>query len=237
MRERPLATVPHPVLVLLTLGFCAQLLWHFSHPAPAPAAVSLPQAPAQATLQLLSLGEPVALSKLTLLYVQSFDDQPGVSAPFRRLDFERVQNWLALSLQLDPRGQYPLFLASRVYGEAGDPVKQRMMFNFVYREFFADPNRRWDALANAALMTRHRLMDLPKAELYAQAIREKATGAEVPDWAKQMDILMLADMQEYDRALKLLDELIASGQITDVHELQFLKERRASIFSLSSAGH
>jgi len=229
MRARSINSVPKPALLLLAMALCAQIMWHVSHPAAAPTAARLPPTPTLAALQLASLGEPLALSKLLLLYVQSFDDQPGVPAPFRQLDFERVRNWLELTLKLDPRGQYPLFLASRVYGETGDAVKQRVMMEFVYRQFFVDPNRRWSSLANAALTTRHRLNDLPTAERYAQALREKATGADVPHWANQMDIFMLADMQQYQRARQLLDQLIASGQITDARELQFLQERRDKI--------
>ncbi len=229
MPVRPLSTVPKPVLLLLMLGLCAQLLWHFSHPPERPDAANLPPTPSLPALQVLSLGEPIALSKLLLLYVQSFDDQPGLQAAYHQLDFKRVQNWLALSLQLDPLGRYPLYLASHVYGETGDPVKRRQMYDFVYRQFFADPNRRWEALANAAIMARHRLDDLPLAEQYAQALRERATGAIVPDWAKQMDIFMLADLQEYDQALALLDGLLHSGQITDAAKLRFLQERRAEI--------
>ena len=231
MRERSLSAVPKPALLLLAAGLCAQLLWHFSHP-PAPAtAASLPAAPSLSAVQLASLGEPIALSKILLLYVQGFDDQPGVQAPFRRLDFERVTGWLGLTLQLDPRGQYPLFLASRVYGEVGDPVKQRIMAEFVYQAFSANPNQRWDALANVAITTRHRIGDIVRAERYARALREQATGPDVPDWARQMDIFMLADMHDYERALQLLDGLIQGGQISDINELRLLRERRERIAS------
>jgi len=235
MVVRPLATVPKPVFLLLALALCAQLLWHFSHPPSPPNADSLPPTPSLTALQLVSLGEPIALSKLLLLYVQSFDDQPGVHAAFGQLDFKRVQSWLELTLQLDPRGQYPLFLASHVYGESGEPAKQRMMGAFIYRQFFADPNRRWESLANSAIRIRHRLDDLAQAEVYAQAIREHATGTNVPDWAKQMDIFMLADLQKYDQALTLLDELLHSGQITDAAELRFLQDRRAQ-FAAAAQG-
>ena len=226
MRERPVSAVPKTALLLLALGLCAQLWWHFSHPRAPAAASSLPIAPSLESARLASLGEPIALSKLLLLYVQGFDDQPGVQAAFRQLDFERVKNWLGLTLQLDPRGQYPLFLASRVYGEVGDPARQRIMAEFVFQQFSVDPNRRWDALANVAITTRHRMNDLVSAERYARALREQTTSPEVPDWARQMDIFMLADMQQYPRALQLLDGLIQGGDISDVNELRFLRERR-----------
>jgi hypothetical protein len=236
MRVRPSSSVPKPVWLLLAVGLCAQLTWHLTHPPETPNAALLPPSPSLTTMRLVSLGEPLTVSRLLLLYVQSFDDQPGVTAAFWNLDYARVQHWLDLSLQLDPRGQYPLYLASHVYGETSDTIKKRMMYNYVYNAFFDDPNQRWEPLANAAIMTRHKLHDLPKAEQYARAIREKATGPTVPDWAKQMDIFMLADLQQYDKALGLLDALISSGQIGDAGELQFLKDRRTAIAVLAGSG-
>jgi hypothetical protein len=140
-----------------------------------------------------------------------------------------LQKWLTLVLQLDPPGQYPLFAASRIYGEVPDPAKQRAMYDFVYQQFFVDPNHRWQWLANAAVMSKHHLHDLPRARLYAQAIRQYATGKDVPSWAKQMEIFILEDMNEYDSARVLLGGLLRSGQITDPHEMRFLEERMAKI--------
>ena len=229
MQVRPLSAVPKPAMLLLALGLCAQLCWYFSHPPTRPSPENLPQPPSLAALQLASLGEPIGLSKILLLYLQSFDDQPGVSAAFRKLDYPRMQTWLELTLQLDPAGQYPLFLASHIYGGITDPVKQRQMFNFVYQQFFIDPNRRWESLAFAAITTEHKLNDLAQAQKYAQALRLYTTASTVPDWAKQMDIFMLEDMAQYKQASTILTALLASGQITDKYELVFLNERLEQI--------
>lgn len=237
MHERPISAVPKPALLLLALALAAQALWHFSHPLPAARADNLPPPPPLSSLELAGFGEPIALAKALMLYLQAFDNQAGIGIPYRYLDYDRLQKWLALVLQLDPPGQYPLFAASRVYGEVRDPAKQRAMFDFVYRQFFLDPNRRWKWLANAAVMSKHRLHDLPRARLYAQAIRLYATGKEVPNWAKQMEIFILEDMNEYDSARILLGGLLRSGQITDPHELRFLEERLDKIETKENSAH
>jgi len=231
MRERPISTVPKPALVLLVLAFSAQLLWHFMQPAQVAKAENLMAPPSLSAMRLASFGEPIALSKIAMLYVQAFDIQAGVHFSFQQLDYAQVEAWLDRSISLDPRSQYPLFAASQLYGEINNDAKQRRMFDFIYRQFLIDPNHRWKALAHAATLARHRLNDLALAQKYAQAIRLYATAPEVPSWAKQMDIFLLEDMNELDRAKILLGGLLQSGQISDTHEFKFLEQRLAALES------
>ena len=85
------------------------------------------------------MGEPVAMAQLTALYLQAFDNQPGISIPFKDLDYARVIQWLARTIDLDPLGQYPLLLASQVYLQVPDPARQRLMSEFVREQFLLDP--------------------------------------------------------------------------------------------------
>lgn len=225
MAQRPLSAVPKSVLLLLALALAAQLLWHATRPPLQAAAQALPPAPPIAMLQLAALGEPVALSKLVMLYLQSHDDQPGVRLGWRTLDYGRVRDWLARALALDPRAQYPLLAASEVYGAVNDQARVRLMLDFVYASFEADPQRRWPWLAHAALVARHRLHDVSLARRYAQAIRLRAGGPGVPAWAREMEIFMLEDMNELDSARALIGALLHDGRITDPHELAFLARR------------
>ncbi|MES2126229.1 MAG: hypothetical protein V4463_03065 [Pseudomonadota bacterium] len=223
MAQRPLASVPRPVLALLALALAAQLAWHAGQDAPRGHAAALPPAPSAAALQLASLGEPTAMSKLLMLYLQSHDDQAGVRIAWRELDYTRVRDWLAGALALDPRGQYPLLAASEVYGAVADPARQRLMLDFVYQQFARDPDRRWPWLAHGALVAKHRLHDLPLARQYARAIRLQAPAA--PPWARELEAFVLEDMNELEAARAVIGGLIASGQVHDPHELRFLERR------------
>ena len=216
---------PRAVLLAVLLALTAQLLWQASRPIVHARAQDLPPAPALATLQLAALGDPVALSRATMLYVQGFDEQAGISIAWRDMDYRKIIVWLQRVLDLDPRGQYPLLAASEVYGAVTDPAHARLMLDFVYARFAEDPNHRWPWLAHAALVARHRLHDLPLARRYAAAIRQQATGANVPPWARELEVFIAEDMNELDSARALIGGLLRSGQITDPHELQFLSER------------
>jgi hypothetical protein len=159
------------------------------------------------------------------LYLQAFDNQPGISIPFADLKYDVVQTWLKRILELDPHTQYPLLMASQLYGQVPDEAKQRQMLAFVYEEFLLDPDHRWPWLAHAVIMARHRLHDLPLALRYAKALTQHATGPRVPGWAKQMQIFLLEDMGEYEAAKTLLGGLLASEAVKDPHELHFLFDR------------
>jgi hypothetical protein len=226
MAERAISTVPGFVLGLLAVALAAQLALKTAEPQPAATVLDLPEPPPRAALQLAAMGEPIATANLLSLYLQAFDTQPGISIPFRDLDYVKVEAWLTRILALDPAGQYPLMMASQVYGQVlPDPKKQRQMVEFVYRQFLVDPDRRWRWLAHAAIMAKHRLKDPELALHYARALAEHATGPSVPDWAKQMHIFVLEDMGEMETAKILLGGLLVSGTITDSHEIHFLTER------------
>lgn len=223
--QKPLTAVPRSVWLLLLLALLLQVGWQASRPPQRAQAQALPPPPSTAALRLAALGEPVALARLTMLYVQGFDEQPGVSVGWRQLDYLTVTGWLQRVLDLDPRGQSPLLAASQVYGAVGDPVRTRQMLEFVHARFAEDPNRRWPWLAHAALVAKHRLHDLPLARRYARDIRLQATGGDVPPWAHELEAFIAEDMNQLASARALIGGLLQSGRITDPRELQFLEER------------
>ncbi len=225
MSQRAIAGVPRGVLALLALGLAAQIGLKATAPPPRTAAEDLPPAPSIAALRLASFGDPVALGKTLMLYLQAFDYQSGSKVPYRDLDYARLEAWLARILELDPRGQYPLLAASRLYAEVPVEAKQRSMIEFVYRQFLLDPDRRWPWLAHATAIAKHRLHDLPLALRYARAIQRYAVADNVPLWAKQMEIFILEDMNELETARLIIGGYLQSGTVKDPAELRFLDER------------
>jgi len=217
--------VPTAILVLLGASLALQIAWRASERVGTLAAEDLPPAPRPAALKLGALGEPQALARLTMLYLQAFDYRSGNRLPYQKLDYDRLIAWLDAIVELDPRSQYALFSAARIYAEVDDPVRERKMLEFIYRRFLEDPGRRWPWLAHAALLAKHRLKDLALARRFASAIDRLATGPDVPGWAKQMEIFILEDMNELDAARVLIGGLLASGRITNPEELRFLDER------------
>lgn len=214
---------PRWLLALLGGALIAQLLTATWRPLQYRHAAELAPAPPARVLRGLALGEPELLSTAVVLHLQAFDDQPGISIPFRELDYDRTSAWLDRALALDPHNDYALLLAAQVYAQVPDPGRQRVMLDFVHRAFLADPNRRWRWLAHAAIIARHRLHDDVLSLQYAREIAMHARAA--PGWARQMHIFLLEDLGEREQARILLGGLLASGAVSDPAEIRFLTGR------------
>lgn len=226
---RPLAKLPRSLIVFVVLTLSTQIVWHrwavmthVNHQA-------LPIAPSFEGLQVLAIGDVEVTAKLIMLWLQAFDNQPGISLPLQALDYARLDNWLQLISDMDKRSQYALFSASYIYSAVANTEKQRRVFDFIERNFKQQPNTRWRWLAHAAIMAQHRLHDNQLALHYARLLRQYATGKEVPSWAQQMEIGILETNGEYESAKLLIGGLLSEQKITDKHELAFLNDRLKSI--------
>ncbi len=224
-QERPVSVVPRPVLLLLILALVLQVSWHYQQPEPVATATSLAAPPAQPVLELIGMGDSAALSRLLMLRLQAFDNQPGISIPFLRLDYEKVVNWLEGIARLDPKSQYPYLAAARVYAEVQDQDKKRRMLDFVHNGFLENPDVQWPAMAHVVFIAKHRLHDLDLALRYARDIRMSLTESEAPSWVRQMELFVLEDLGDLESARILLGGFLESGIIKDEQEFRFLKER------------
>lgn len=213
---------PWPVVALLIASLSAFAAIQATRPPDVARGSALPAPPPVPLARVAAMGEPIALAQLAALYLQAFDNQPGISIPFRELDYARVIAWLEAMLALDPASHYPLLLAAQVYSQVPDPARQEAMLEFVARQFAADPERRWRWLAHAAIVARHQLNNLPLALRYARGLQSVRTA---PPWARQMHVLLLSDMGEREAAQVLLGGLLDSGELTDPREIRFLLER------------
>ena len=234
--QRPLAAVPLWLWAALAACLGVQIATQAMRPPPAATASDLPPAPRAGALRAASLGEPAAIARLAMLYLQAFDLGAGNARPYQQLDFTVLAGWLRAILDTDPRSAYPLFAAARIYAEVDDPARCRAMLAFVHQAFLQDPNRRWPWLAHAALLAKHRLKDLPLARRYAADLERLTSDPDVPIWAKQMQIFILEDMNELEAAKILLGGLLDTGHLQDPSERRFLEEKLKELERRISSG-
>lgn len=223
--ERPVSALPAWLPWSLALALLAQVMLALAPETRQRNASDLPPPPSGPVLRAAALGEPAALSRLAMLWLQSFDSGSTNQTAYRDLDYGRLTGWLGAIQDADPRSHYPLFAAARIYAEVPDPARARQVLEFVHREYLKAPQKRWPALAHGALLAKHRLQDLPLARRYAAAMRAVAQDPAVPLWAKQMEVFILEDMNELEAAKVMLGGLLESGRLRDPEEVRFLRQR------------
>lgn len=223
--ERPLGAVPMAVLAAFIALLAFQVACDRIARMDIAASDTLQPPPDQRIVRIAALGEPAPLARMLTLRLQAQDYRSGSRSPYQRLDYAALEAWLATLLDLDPRAQYPLLLASRVYSDVPDEDKQRRMLAFVEREFAKDPDRRWPWLAQATIVAKHRLRDLPLARRYAHTLQAGVHPDGVPLWARQMEVFILEDMNEFDAARIMLGGMLKEGGISDQDELRFLERK------------
>ena len=229
--QRPLRDVPRYVLVALVILGASQLALKSVTPLAQSNVRELGAPPSALALRVRAMGEESVYARLLVLFLQAHDTQPGLSIPLRELNYEYVLAWLGAAQALDTRTQLPLLVAARVYAAVSDEPRRRAALAFLEEQFLIAPNERWRWLAEAAIMAKHRLNDLPLALRLARLIRTYATAKQVPFWAKDIDIVVLEDMGELEAAKIFIGGLLATGHIDDPTEIRFLTERLARLES------
>ena len=223
--QRPFSNIPKPIVIVFLVGLSLQTISHVLLLQDTVKVEKLKSPPKANILSIASLGEPEVLAKILMLWLQAFDNQPGISIPFSRLDYDKLESWLELIIKLDPKSNYALLAASRIYTEVPDPNKQKKMMELVYRHFLENPKKNWPWLAHITIVAKHRLKDYELALKYAHVLSDTKLSSDVPAWARQLEFIVLEDMGELETIRILAGGLIQNKLISDPKELRWLEQR------------
>lgn len=214
-----------------------QLAWASQRPPPMARAEDFSAPPSLAVLRLAALGDGIALARMVMLWVQNFDNQPGLAVPFRQLNYDTLSRWLERILTLDPRSDYPLHAAWNFYSPVGDKQKSMRMFTFLHERFLESPKNRWRWLALAAVNAHHRWGEQERALAALNDIHDKARQGDLPAWARGVHLSILHKRGELDSARQLVGGLLYNGEITDPGELHYLKGWLEKLEAEATPGH
>ncbi len=213
-------TLLHGFLILILLA--SQITLKNTVPLQANPIQALPK-PNTPVLELLTLGDKTALSYGLLLWLQQADYRSGTSLTYQELDYPRLIEWLHAIQAINTHTQYPQLLATRLWSYVPDDAKSKQMLDYVERAFVENPVR-WRWLAEATTIAKHRLEDLNLALEYAQTLAAHA-HPNTPYWAKDLRIILLEDLNEFESAELLIGALLSSGEIKDPYEINYLEHK------------
>lgn len=222
---QPLRTVPWILWCALLAMAAAQIAVIRESPPPRARAQDLRPPPPQIALAAAAMGDPATLGKALMLRLQAFDNQPGISIPFRDLDYDAVVAWLDAVVALDPRARYPHFSAANIYAAVNDKERQRTAALWVRDKFVERPAERWEEMARAAVVAHHYIEDIPLSLELARLLREKLKDGEAPNWVLDMEAFFAANSGEYEVAARILRHRLESGGVTTPEEFLLLRTR------------
>ena len=224
--ERPINQLPRPLLWGFALILAGQLLHHKTSQQQIEAGYQALSNPLQAsTYRGISMGSDKLLGYLLAIRLQLHDNQMGRHFSYGRIDYHRLVDWLEQIRGLNPRSEYPMLLASRVYSQTQDKGRLRLMLDFIERTFEDDPQLHWRRLAEASVLAKHQLGDLNLALRFAEKLAQLPGSVIMPDWARDIRFLLLAEMNEFESAVAIIQALLQSGAIIDPDERRFLESK------------
>lgn len=224
--ERPIRLLPRSLLLLFASVLALQLAYHHANrrlleadyrPLAEPAAAQIYRAAAAGSQQLLG--------HLLAIWLQLHDNQAGRHFRYSLIDYDRLVAWLERITSIAPGTEYPMLLASRVYSHTDSEPRLRKVIAFIERHFQTDPQRHWRRMAEACLLAKHRVGDLELALRLARQLAAQPASVEMPHWARDFEFLLLAELNEFESAIAIIEALLQSGAIRDNDERRFLGEK------------
>jgi len=222
--ERPLLSLPRPLLCAFLLLLGLQVFYHHVDRQRIGSAYrALGEPFSLEVYRGLAMGSEQLFGYLLALRLQLHDNQAGQHFRYQVLDYELLVDWLDRASDLSEGTEYPLLLASRVYTATGDRAQLRRILEFIERRFDDNPQLHWRRLAEASVIARHQLDDLQMALDMAQKLARQPASVDMPRWARDLEFLLLAELNELEAAIAIISALLQSDAVRDPDELRFLQ--------------
>ncbi|MEM7565367.1 MAG: hypothetical protein AAF353_20380 [Pseudomonadota bacterium] len=224
--ERAFGELPRPLIIGFVLLFAAQLLFHKQtvqsldvdyRPLPSPLNASVYQG--------ISMGSHGLIGHLEAIRLQLHDNQLGRHFSYNRMDYAVLVDWLETISDISPDNEYPLILASRIYSSTPEPEQLLRLIGFIESRFDQNPQLYWRRMTEAALIAKHQLNDLELALKLAEQVAIQPESIEMPHWARDFRFLLLAELNQLESAIAIIQALLETNSIQDPDELRFLNEK------------
>ncbi len=224
--ERPLKSLPRVLLLGFAMLFFMQLFYHHAERALLEARYRpLSQPMSVNAYRGAAMGSEKLLGYLLAIRLQLHDNQAGQHFRYSLIDYDVLVAWLDNISDIDTGTEYPMLLASRIYTQTGSPERLIKMLGFVERRFDDNPQLHWRRLAEASVIAKHKLGDLGLALAFAQKLSAQPESVVMPRWVRDLEFLLLADLNEFESAIAIIQALLQSNSITDPDEKRFLQEK------------
>jgi hypothetical protein len=173
----------------------------------------------------IAMGSEQLLGYLLAVRLQLHDSQAGRHFVYSQIDYGVLIDWLEQITLTSTGTEYPMLLASRVYTTTRNQQRLRLILDFIQRRFEDDPELHWRRLAEASVIAKHRLADLELALKLAEKIANQPAHLKIPPWARDIQFLLLAELNELESAIAIIQSLLQTNAVRDPDEKRFLESK------------
>lgn len=224
--ERPFFELPRLLLVGFVFALLFQLAFHHSAKTAIDSEYQELMPPWNAGVYNgLAMGSEQLIGYLLAIKLQLHDTQLGRYFSYGKINYRRLVDWLQLISRVNPESEYPALLAARVYSQTGNADQLRLVLGFIEAAFDLHPQLHWRRMAEASVIARHQLGDLPMALRIAEKLATQPASVIMPHWARDLRILLLAELDQHQTAIVIIEAMLASNSINDPDEKRFLQEK------------
>ena len=224
--ERPMLSLPRPLLLTFVVLLLAQIIYHHMNQERVERLYGELGKPLSASIYRgLAMGSQQLFGYLLAIRLQLHDNQAGRHFGYKLMDYDLLVDWLEQISEVSPGTEYPMLLASRVYTATSDHRQLRQILAFIERRFDEDPQLHWRRLAEASVIAKHRLGDLELALRMARKLAQQPASIDLPQWARDFEFLLLAELNELESAIIIIEALLQTEAVNDPDERLFLQEK------------
>jgi hypothetical protein len=222
--ERPMLSLPRPLLLAFVLLLVAQTVHHHIDRERLETEYrGLSQPFSAAIYRGLAMGSEQLFGYLLAIRLQLHDNQVGRHFSYNRIDYRLLIDWLDRISEVSPGTEYSMLLASRVFTTTGDPEQLRQILGFIERRFDDDPQLHWRRLAESIITAKHKLGDLDLALRLARKLAQQPASVDMPHWARDFEFLLLTELNELESAIAIIQALLQTKGVNDPDERRFLQ--------------
>lgn len=170
--------------------------------------LNVPPVPSKENAAGSGLGDDQFAYRNIALMLQNLGDSGGRSTPLKQYDYNELGAWFSLADHLDPQSNFVPFLAAYYFGGVENaPEKLPPVISYLEHVGQRGANEKWRWLAQAVHLARYKYNDMDWALLLAQKL-SSLNIANMPVWAKNMNVLVMSARGEKESAYEMLMQIL-----------------------------
>jgi hypothetical protein len=222
--ERSITQLPRPLILGFVILFGIQLgSHHFNRNSYSANYQTLEQPLSADVYQGVAMGSGTLMSYLLAIRLQLHDNQLGQHIRYSLIDYGLLIKWLETISEISPDTEYPMLLASRIYSSTSDIERLQQLLGYIETNFDRNPQLHWRRMTEATLIAKHNMNNLELALRLAEKVASQPPEIKMPAWARDFRFLLLAELNEMESAIAIIQALLSTEAVSDPDEERFLR--------------